>query len=417
MRVVSLDPATGLLSNPSTGLNVRVDTLAPPTPALPDMDAASDTGISNTDNITRDNTPTFVGTVPANDIVRLLANGVLVGSDTSTSGGTWSITTSPLSDGSPIMTARFEDLAGNLSPVSGGVVSIIDTVAPAAPTVAPDLAPASDTGWSNTDNITRDATPTFTGTAPGNHIVRLQADGVSNGFVQLPVGVTTYNVTSTGVADGNRAMSTRFEDLAGNTSAVGPLLPVRIDTVRPALVNQSFNFLTANEVHFTFSEDVSGGIGVTNFSLTDVTNNVSVPNSSLAMSYLVQTATISFPGFAGGILTDADWELKANGDINDVAGNNFPGTIFDFFFLRGDANRDRRVNLQDFNILASNFGQTPRNFSQGDFNYDTVVNLQDFNILASRFGTALAARSAPAGGSAEDPFDELEEPAREELNI
>jgi len=29
----------------------------------------------------------------------------------------------------------------------------------------------------------------------------------------------------------------------------------------------------------------------------------------------------------------------------------------DFFFMNGDANRDRRVNLQDFNVLASRFGQ------------------------------------------------------------
>jgi hypothetical protein len=61
-----------------------------------------------------------------------------------------------------------------------------------------------------------------------------------------------------------------------------------------------------------------------------------------------------------------------------------------FFVLAGDANRDRVVNLQDFNILASNFGQSNRTFSQGDFNYDSVVNLLDFNILASRFGMALA---------------------------
>ena len=39
------------------------------------------------------------------------------------------------------------------------------------------------------------------------------------------------------------------------------------------------------------------------------------------------------------------------------------------------ANRDRRVNLADFNILAGNFGQPNRIFSQGDFNYDINRNL------------------------------------------
>ena len=48
------------------------------------------------------------------------------------------------------------------------------------------------------------------------------------------------------------------------------------------------------------------------------------------------------------------------------------------------------MNLQDFNILSANFGQSPRDFTQGDFNYDGAVNLQDFNILVGRFGTVLA---------------------------
>ena len=61
-----------------------------------------------------------------------------------------------------------------------------------------------------------------------------------------------------------------------------------------------------------------------------------------------------------------------------------------FFVLASDANGDERVNLRDFNILAANFGELNRPFSQGDFNYDGLVNLQDFNLLASRFGQAIA---------------------------
>jgi hypothetical protein len=54
------------------------------------------------------------------------------------------------------------------------------------------------------------------------------------------------------------------------------------------------------------------------------------------------------------------------------------------------------VNLGDFNILAGNFGQSPRTFSQADFNYDGTVNLADFNILAARFGQTLPPASAAA---------------------
>jgi hypothetical protein len=98
--------------------------------------------------------------------------------------------------------------------------------------------------------------------------------------------------------------------------------------------------------------------------------------------------------FAAGITNPGGTPLGAN-------------HVFDFFFLRGDANHDGRVNLQDFNILATNFGRSPRDFTQGDFNYDSTVNLQDFNILASRFGVVLTSARDGAAPSltAEDEFD------------
>jgi hypothetical protein len=52
----------------------------------------------------------------------------------------------------------------------------------------------------------------------------------------------------------------------------------------------------------------------------------------------------------------------------------------------GDANLDGTVNLQDFNRLAANFGQTNTDWSRGDFTYDGITNLQDFNRLAANFG-------------------------------
>jgi len=52
----------------------------------------------------------------------------------------------------------------------------------------------------------------------------------------------------------------------------------------------------------------------------------------------------------------------------------------------GDANNDGFVNLNDFTILAANFGESDRDFSEGDFTLDGVVNLDDFTVLASRFG-------------------------------
>jgi hypothetical protein len=53
----------------------------------------------------------------------------------------------------------------------------------------------------------------------------------------------------------------------------------------------------------------------------------------------------------------------------------------------GDANLDGKIDLFDFNRLASNFGGTiGKVWSDGDFNYDSQTNLTDFNLLAGNFG-------------------------------
>jgi hypothetical protein len=65
----------------------------------------------------------------------------------------------------------------------------------------------------------------------------------------------------------------------------------------------------------------------------------------------------------------------------------------------GDANIDGRVNLDDFNILASHFGTASGAvWEDADFNYDGRVNLDDFNLLAGNFGFGAGAN----GPSPED---------------
>src|SRR5205807_722313 len=130
----------------------------------PDMTAASDTGSSSTDNITKNTTPVFTGggaeagatvTLFRSDERRVGGEGVADGS------GNWSITSSTLSSGSHTLTAKQTDIAGNTSAASAGLAVTIDTAA-AAPS-APDMTAASDTGSSSTDNITKNTTPVFTG--------------------------------------------------------------------------------------------------------------------------------------------------------------------------------------------------------------------------------------------------------------
>ncbi|TVQ76848.1 MAG: hypothetical protein EA380_08075 [Phycisphaeraceae bacterium] len=53
----------------------------------------------------------------------------------------------------------------------------------------------------------------------------------------------------------------------------------------------------------------------------------------------------------------------------------------------GDINGSGTVGLDDFAILAANFGTGPgATLAQGDLNGDGFVNLADFNIVAVNFG-------------------------------
>ena len=187
--------AFGGQNSTSKTFNISViDTSPPAAPSTPDLDPGSDLGTSSTDNITADNTPTFIGTAEAGSTVKIFANTIQVGSGVTDGTGHYSVTTSVLSDGSYSITATATDAANNVSPLSGALSPVvIVTVAPTAPS-APDLITADDTGASNTDNITSKTTPTFTGTASANTLVLLFDGGTQVGSATSS-GTGTWSIT------------------------------------------------------------------------------------------------------------------------------------------------------------------------------------------------------------------------------
>jgi uncharacterized lipoprotein YddW (UPF0748 family) len=65
-------------------------------------------------------------------------------------------------------------------------------------------------------------------------------------------------------------------------------------------------------------------------------------------------------------------------------------------FTAGDANFDRRVDLDDFFILARNLNGSGALWTQGDFTLDGVVDVNDLNVLATYWGVGTPAGSLPA---------------------
>ena len=225
-----LADAAGNLSAASPALSITIDTTAPSAPtSAPDLTVPSDSGSSTTDDITRDNTPSFAVAAPATgETVKLFVDGVEVAA-TYANGEIMSAVA--LGDGVKSITYKYADAAGNLSSASPALSITIDSTAPQRPSGAPDLTTASDTGASTTDNITSDTTPSFTITAPATgETVKLYVDGVA-----VAASVVNGEITpNTPLADGPHAITYSYVDAAGNESPVSPGLNVTIDTAPPA---------------------------------------------------------------------------------------------------------------------------------------------------------------------------------------
>jgi hypothetical protein len=141
-----------------------------------------------------------------------------------------------------------------------------------------------------------------------------------------------------------------------------------------------------------FSQNVASSIGIDDFSVTG-------PSGPMPFSFnydtISNTATLSF----SGILPDGNYIARAiaAGITNSGGAAMAADHVLPFFVLAGDANRDRVVDVADLGILASNWQQSPRTFSQANFDYsaDGLVDVADLGILASQWQQQLAAPSAP----------------------
>jgi hypothetical protein len=144
------------------------------------------------------------------------------------------------------------------------------------------------------------------------------------------------------------------------------------------------------EFHYTDagqpqSIKATGNYTAADLVLTNQTTSTVVPVANVSASYNAGTnvTTFTFPGYANGTLPDGNYQAVIGGS-----------KVLDFFFLNGDANHDRVVNINDLSILSQNYGQSGKVFSQGDFDYDGNVDAADLGILSTRWQQSL---TAPAG--------------------
>ncbi len=209
-------------------VDIHVDTVAPNAPDIPDLVAADDTGVSDTDNITSHLTPTY-GLTGFGDYYRFYRDGLQISNhyDSATS---FRESPMPLVDGPYDYTLRAVDVAGNESDASDTLTVTIDTLGPAVSSVspAPDgilmLSPAELTAVFN------EVLDPGTVTSTNFQLVASGLDGTfgdGNETTIVPTSVDYDEATSTatfhvdGVMDNDTYQisligTATIEDLAGN---------------------------------------------------------------------------------------------------------------------------------------------------------------------------------------------------------
>ncbi|CAB4648686.1 unannotated protein [freshwater metagenome] len=308
-------------STASSALSLSIDTSAPSAPGVPDLASSSDTGTSNTDNNTNDNTPTLSATGGSTgDTITLSAtNGTNTVSCTYVVGSATNCTLPTLSDGAWTISSVVTDPAGNSSTSSSSLSITIDTNAVGGR--IPDLNAASDTGVSSTDDITSDTTPTFslTGQATGDVVViTASRAGATNVTCTYTVGVAS-SCTLGALTDGEWSVIATITDLSGNTGNT-TALPLTIATTAstpgvPDLLDASDTGASSTDnLTSDTTPSISAGSLPTGSSVTVTATKAD--GTTLSCSYVVSPSVSScdLPTLSDGV-----WSVRTV--VTDPAGN------------------------------------------------------------------------------------------------
>jgi outer membrane protein assembly factor BamB len=291
----------------------------------PDLDTASDTGSSSTDNITTVNTPSFSGSgVTAGSTVALFVDGVSAGNVTADGNGNWQYTVpSALSEGT-------HQIAAGVMTSAGAATSTLNfTIDRTAPTANPGGAYSVNEGASKQLNASASS----------------DAVGIASIEWDLDYDGTTFNADATGATptfsaanlDGPaaRILAIRVTDLAGNVSIATTSLNVL--NIAPTATFSNSGPVTMGSsasVSFTNATDVSADVTAgllysfdfNNDGVFEVTDSSS-STATVPASYLSTTGS----KIIAGRIKDKDGDFTdytTTITVNPISGGSISGTVY-----------------------------------------------------------------------------------------
>jgi hypothetical protein len=170
---------------------------------------SSDTGESEFDGVTRDNTPKIGGTAAPNAEIKVLDGDREVARVTAAWSGAWSADAAGLADGPHSLVAH---VSSPTSAASDPLFIVVDTVRPFASAIELAGPVAHGPGGST---VTNDTTPTLSGSTEPSSAVTVR-DGTT--VIGLPSVVNGLWTLTTPLAEGRHRLSARTEDGAGNAT-------------------------------------------------------------------------------------------------------------------------------------------------------------------------------------------------------
>jgi RHS repeat-associated protein len=294
-------------ASPNYDLAFTLDTTIA-VPANLKLATSSDTGVSNSDRITKINTPTITGTGEIGATIKLIEGTVIVGQTTVVSDGTWQVATSVLTNGTHSLTASAIDIAGNISTASAPLSLVVDTV-------LPQLTLTNSLTSSPLKNNAK-LTGTIDGTGSNLTGINYYWDNSTTAIAIAPFATGGFDqqLDFTGITNGTHTLAISATDVAGNVSTTSYSVNVAVDKQAPVITAKlAADTGSSNTDKITFNPTIAGTVAdvnqVTGFKASfDGTNYIDILSQKQADGTFT-LAKAQLETIAGKTLVDGNYTL------------------------------------------------------------------------------------------------------------
>lgn len=365
----------------------------PVQPPAPDLEASSDTGVFDTDNITKNTTLTFTGSKDSNETITLYLNGITTDLNDNSTNTYYSITATNTIDGSYLYSVVANDGSGD-SIASGDLNVSIDTTPPIAGTVTDN-----NVTLDNVVNLIESQNNiTLSGTANGGDIqmgddVNISVNGNIYTTSVLIDGSWSVLVSSSDLAaDSSIQVDVVTNDVAGNSVTSSNIHNYSVDLVFTSgtlTINDITADNTINYNEYLGNIDVNGtaiggdiSVGDTVYTTVNGSNYSTVVNADFTWS-------ISIPG--SNLINNSD-AITVYIDSSDSAGNTGTSSLNKTFSQ--DLNLVATVTIDNItsdnviNFFESEGNVTVSGLTSGEIYFDDNVSV---NVNGVDYNTTVTA--------------------------